>query len=254
MKICTRISTALVSGFALLTTSSATAVPVDAYAESFPGTNANWVYGPGSGSGFATWESTGGPDSSSHISASMNTASSATNSSLVLFQGRLNNNASNGEFVGSWLDGGIYRLSAWVRHNAPESLPYFARITNTAGFPGAGIIDGTLVAPNTWTKLEYDIDVSKIGTTIIPETVPPATDLSTYISVFSNVGRVQFGFNVPASMANSSTSYVYQLDQVSVVPEPAAVVLVLSSAGLAWMRRRRASETGASASIHRSDN
>lgn len=209
------------------------AAPVDAYTEEFATNHANWVYGPGAGLGFATWASNGGPGGSSHISASLDTASSSAGNSLVVFQGRLNNNASNGEFVGSWLDGGIYRLSGWVRHNAPESLPFFARVTNTAGFPGVAIIDGTVVPPNTWTKLQYEINPGQIGVTVIPETVPPATDLSTYNAVFSNVGRVQFGFNVPSAMANSSTSYVYQLDQVSAVPEPTGLGLAL--AGLAFV-------------------
>jgi hypothetical protein len=239
MKLCSLVSAALMIALTVLATRLASAAPVDPYTEGFTAGHANWVYGPGSGGGFANWESGGGPAGSSHISATMNTAGFAAGSGLLQFQGRINNNASNGEFVGSWLEGGIYRLSAWVRHNAPVSLPYFARITNTSGFPGVALVDGTLVAPNTWTKLEYDIDPSEIGSTVIPETVPPATDLITFNSVFSNVGRVQFGFNVPAELANSDTNYVYQLDQVSVVPEPAGIVLVLGGVGLAWTGRRR---------------
>ena len=97
--------------------------------------------------------------------------------------------------------------------------------------------------PLTWTKLDYIIDPSQIGLTLTPETQPPATDLSTFNDTFTNVGRVQIGFNVPASMASSPTSYVYALDQVSVsivpVPEPGSLFLVLSGIAMGLNCRRR---------------
>jgi hypothetical protein len=86
-----------------------------------------------------------------------------------------------------------------------------------------------MVAPNTWTKVEWDLS------TLAPEGPP-----SFYTQTLTNVGHVQVGFNVPASMANSATSYAYGLDQVTVsnVPEPSCVLLMAGAIGMALAVRR----------------
>lgn len=212
--------------------------PVDSYTEHFPASNANWVYGPSAGLGFASWSSAGGPDGSSHISATLNTVGISSGAQFLLFQGRSDQTASNNEFVGDWLAGGMNHLSGWVYHEAPEPLSYFARVTTPGGFPGVALLGGPAVQPNTWTKLDYLIDPNGFGTTVQPETSPP-NYLSTFNAVFSNVGRVQFGFVVPASMANSTANVIYRLDQVTVVPEPTGALLTLVGVGAAWLLRRR---------------
>jgi hypothetical protein len=126
-----------------------------------------------------------------------------------------------------------------VYHEAPVALPYFARFAAAAGFPGTAAHDGTLVQPFTWTKLSYIIDPSQIGSTLTPEAAP-GSELATYNSTFSNVGRVQIGFTAPASMANSANAYLYAIDHVSAVPEPTTAFLLLAAAVFTISLRKRA--------------
>jgi hypothetical protein len=61
-------------------------------------------------------------------------------------------------------------------------------------------------------------------------------------TVFSNIGHMQFGVNIPPSLVGSSTAFMFDLDkvQVSLVPEPAAVSLaVCGLAVVGFVRRRR---------------
>jgi hypothetical protein len=218
------------------------AAPVDPYTENFATDSAQWLNGPQTG--FANWVASGGPDGSSYISASMDTVGTTLDGAKVLFRGNSTTSppihASNDEFLGDWLAGGIGQFSVYVYHEAPEALPYFARFAKSTGFPGVAAEEGTLVQPFTWTKLNYGINPSQIGSTLFPETTTPGTELATYNSVFTDIGRVQIGFSVPASMVGSANTYLYAIDQVSVaIPEPASAVLLVAGAFAANVRRRR---------------
>jgi hypothetical protein len=83
-----------------------------------------------------------------------------------------------------------------------------------------------------------------IGTTLFPEGAPQ-DNLTTFNGTFTDVERIQIGFNTPASMALSATSYKYGVDQISVytgeIPEPATWCLGLCAVGLVMLRRRRQS-------------
>ena len=224
---------------------TAYAAPVDPYTENFATDAALWQDGPQTG--FATWNAAGGPDGSSYISATMNTTGTAENGSKIVFRGQPVGTPpnqlppSNGEFTGDWIAGGINHFSVYVYHTAPVALEYFARIAVPGGFPAVAAEEGSLVQPSTWTKLDYIIHPNQIGTTLTPEAVVPGTELATYNTVFSNVGRIQIGFSAPASLANNATPYFYAIDQVSVgVPEPGtAVLLMVGAAATVFSRRRR---------------
>jgi hypothetical protein len=60
--------------------------------------------------------------------------------------------------------------------------------------------------------------------------------------VFSNVGNMQFGVNIPTSLEDSATPYTFDLDRVrvSLVPEPASAALaVCALAAIGSLVRRR---------------
>jgi hypothetical protein len=166
----------------------------------------------------------------------MNTQINSAGDNLVVFRGQDETSASSNAFVGSWLDGGINRFSAYLRHDAPVPLPFFARFATPSNFPGVGADNGLIVQPNTWTKIEFDITPAQINSTLFPE--GPS---SFYNSVFGNLGHVQFGFDVPAALAGNATNYTYGLDQVSVasIPEPASCLLAIGMAAASLMRRQR---------------
>ncbi|MEX0642822.1 MAG: PEP-CTERM sorting domain-containing protein [Pirellulales bacterium] len=244
MKLSTWIPAALAIALATTIGGRVIAATVAPYTEQFPTDAAQWLNGDSSG--FGNFVPSGGPDGSSHISASLNTQAFGNGVSRVVFRGNSTTtpsiHASGDKFVGDWLGGGINRFSAWVYHEAEVPLPFFARFASVFGFPATAAINGTIVQPNTWTQLNFVINPGQIGTTLFPETDVPDENLSYFNQTFSNpgLGRIQIGFNVPASMANSPTSFVYRLDQVSVnTPEPATMLMIGIAAGVAVLRRRR---------------
>ena len=226
------------------------AAPVTPYTEEYTSDAQDWINGKSLA--LATWESSGGPDSSSYISATMNTSTNITGQSRIVFRGNTTAipelHASDDKFYGDWIAGGINHFSFWAYHEAPVALPYFVRIATAGNSPAVALVDGTLVQPNTWTKLDYVIDPIFLGSTITAES-GPGQELATYNQVFGLVERIQIGFNVPAAMSSNGnptaagTTFTYALDKVAVytgaIPEPSTACLLLGSAGLVVVRRRR---------------
>jgi hypothetical protein len=109
-------------------------------------------------------------------------------------------------------------------------LNFFARIASPFSFPGAVAIDFAPVMPNVWTEVSFDISAASSQFVSFE-----GTDFAT---VFSDVGNVQFGVGAPDELVSDTTQYTYQLDQVSIVPEPACWLLALVLAGFSCLSRR----------------
>jgi hypothetical protein len=77
----------------------------------------------------------GGPNGSGYVTTGFAFTGAPTGSS-VLFRGHDAFNSSGDAFVGNWLAAGINRLSADVRHDAPEPVHFFVRLATPANFPG----------------------------------------------------------------------------------------------------------------------
>ena len=70
--------------------------------------------------------------------------------------------------------------------------------------------------------------------TLFPEGPP-----SFYDSVFTNLGHVQIGYEVPARYGHSAHMITFGLDKVSInTPEPTGCVLALGFGSLGLIRRR----------------
>jgi hypothetical protein len=197
-------------------------------------------------SGVSGWENassnpltavgSGGPDGSSYASTSFNYFgfTSPFGGGPVIFRGQDEDNASGLAFVGDWVAGGVDQVSIWVRQNTTETLTYFLRVASTFNFPGAVINSTTLVAPNTWTLVTFDIDPSS------PLCFPEGT---TCAAALADVDHVQLGTNAPAALTALNEAFTLDIDKASIsaVPEPGAMLLLASGlAGLAWQSRRRA--------------
>jgi hypothetical protein len=203
------------------------------YTENFTTDAANWRDGPGAAS--ATWVASGGPDGSSYITTSASAYFLNDDDPVVLFRGQDGFNSSADAFVGNWISSGINQFSMWVRHDAPVSLDFFVRFAAAGNFPGTAADYETLIAPNTWTKISYEIDPSHINEYLFPEGPP-----SFYTSTFSNLGNIQVGFSVPAGFGAVNQSFNFSLDQPSInTPEPAIAILAMSFAAIPFLRRRQ---------------
>jgi hypothetical protein len=169
----------------------------------------------------------GGPDGGAYASGAFNFVGQAANATPVVVRGE--GGFSGGAFVGNWISAGVVSMSVWVRHDAPVPLTYFSRMAQTP-FPGAIAVSFAPVAPNTWTQLHFGINAAN------PQFINFET--SDFATVFSNIGRVQFGVMVPQSLAGVDQAFTFDYDKVSIVPAPAGLG-VLGLAGLLVGRRRR---------------
>jgi hypothetical protein len=116
-----------------------------------------------------------------------------------------------------------------VRNNAPAPVNFFARFVSPAGFPGAVAVEFAPVLPGAWTEITIPIDPAN------PQFI--SFETSDFNTIFSSIGRIQVGVQVPASLAGNPGSFSFDLDQVSIVPEPASVMLLMGL-GVLGLRRR----------------
>ncbi len=212
----------------LLCATAATQAAVVPFTEDFATDNANWKDAAGAD---LTFVAVGGPDGSSYASGIASFAASNENDPLTLVRGQDNFNSSGDAFVGDWISQGVTNFSVWVRHNAPMPLPMFTRFATSFNFPGAAGVEFAPVLPNTWTLLSFDI--TPVNPQIVYE--GPA---STFQSVFGSIGNLQVGVQVPAGMAGFTPPVTIDIDQPSIVPEPASLAL-LALAGIGALNRRR---------------
>jgi hypothetical protein len=155
--------------------------------------------------------------------------------SVVLFRAQDEFNSSAHAFEGNWVMQGIGRFSAFVRHNAPLPLSYFARFSNPGNFPGGTAVKFVPVLPNIWTQLNFDIRANN------PEFV--TFEGTSFGAVFSNVGHIQIGVSGPAAMANDPSVFSFDIDKASIamiVPEPATLTAMVIAGTVLVCGRRRA--------------
>jgi MYXO-CTERM domain-containing protein len=107
-------------------------------------------------------------------------------------------------------------------------------LANEANFPGASYYSDP-VPPNVWTPVTFQVTPDS------PQNV--TYEGSNYSTIFSAIGHIQFGVNIPASLKGGATPFTFDLDHVvvSTVPEPATGLLgAAAAAAIAFIQRRRA--------------
>jgi hypothetical protein len=201
------------------------------FTEDFTATVAKWA--DNSGLSLLTHIATGGPDGGAYAATSKSLMNLA-DQSVVLFRAQDEFNSSEHAFEGNWLSEGVGRFSTFVRHNAPVPLNYFTRFSSPAAFPGGVAVKFIPVLPNTWTALTFSISPAN------PEFV--TFEGSSFGAVFSNVGHVQVGVEVPGSLGANPTEFTFGIDKPTIaaaVPEPSgfAAAVFLGIAFFVTQRR-----------------
>jgi hypothetical protein len=133
--------------------------------------------------------------------------------------------------VGDWIAAGVTGVSFEFRHNLSEAVTLTGRFATPANSPGASTVSQTVIAPNEWTTITFDLT----------EGSPDIISLGggTYAGIFSNIGNMQFGFNVPASLAGQDIDARFDIDNFRIIPTPGAgAALALGVFGLTARRRR----------------
>jgi len=184
-----------------------------------------------------TFVAAGGPDGTSYASGSFDFTDFVEpfpGAGPIVFRANGADDASGDAFVGDWVTDGVMQLSAFVRHDAPVDMSFIARIAGPQNFPAVALTPpGNVVAPNTWTEIVFDVP----GSFCTPETFGGQT----CEDILANIGRVQLGTDAPQSLIDDEVTVTFDVDNVSVVPEPGTGLLMATGlAGLAACGRRRA--------------
>lgn len=207
------------------------------FVETFNTGDSGWFNGS---SAAPDWYSSGGVDNSGYISFENSITTGAGSSypgapaglvTQILMRGNSANSASGGAFVGNWLTGGVISLSLTIRHNYDDALNLYTRLAGTGG-AGASLSYNAAftIAPNTWTTILIPITDSN----------PPFLSYgsSDFNGVFSNLQNLQFGLYLPEY--TTFTDLKFDIDNVSIVPEPTtAMFLVVAALGMMFVALRR---------------
>lgn len=202
---------------------------VGPFTETFNDGNANWTNFNNSGP--ADWFASGGPDGSGYLSGGYNLANASGFFPPVILRGQADSNASGGAFVGNWIESGVIGFSFDIRHDLDQPLTIFTRFATPQNNPGAATESSITVEPNTWTTVTLDLtpdspDIISFGS-------------GSYESIFSNIGNIQIGFNVPQGLAGQDIPVRLDLDNAGVIIPAPGTVGLLGLAGLGLARRRR---------------
>ena len=198
------------------------------FSETFNSDAANWRNTDGTA--VVNWSATGGAgDDGGFVNTNFSFVDSAANDTPILFRGQDEFGSSGGAFVGDWVAGGANGFGAAVRHDADVPLNFFVRFAEPANFPGANNVFFVPVESGTWTDLFAPLP----NASLIFE------GPFTYEDVFDNIGHVQIGVSVPASLAGADVNLQFGLDNVSIVPEPTTLALLVVGGLAAVVRGRR---------------
>jgi hypothetical protein len=234
-----RSSVRLMTGAIAVACLTSVAAAVPPYSEDFSTGIAGWRYTTANAVPLVSVP-TGGPvDNGAYIRNNLATLAGSPQAptTALLFRAQQNYAGINLDYTGDWIAAGVREVRAWVRHNVPDPLAFVGRFATGANSPAAFYTQTTLVAPNAWTEIVFDVT----------PTSPLLTSYEggSHQSVFQNfdnsgIGNMQFGVSVPNALLNTGP-YVFEFDNVSIVtPEPATGALaVVSVAGLGMMARRK---------------
>lgn len=215
------------------------------FTETFADGAANWKIGTIS-TDVPTWQSSGGPANVAFISragSDPDTGNQFFTTGPVLFRGLASFDASNDQFFGNWIAGGVGTFSVDVFHDHSSSLLYQIRLANPDNNPGASAVNAS-VLPGVWTTLTVPIvDSATAFQTYGSLGNPP--NPSAFNQIFSNIGSIQIGLaagQVGQNGLDSGVSLRMTNPSIAAVPEPgtlAALAAAAVAAGAVRLRRVR---------------
>jgi hypothetical protein len=216
----------LLLSLALFTATPRATALIVPFTEDFTSGASNWLNGA---SAAPTWSATGGVDDGGYLSAPG--AISAGGFGTIVFRGNAAADASGDAFVGNWLTGGVSTFSAFVRHDAPVALNFYARLDAGAG-RAASSLDFS-VPVGGWFQLNIPITEASFQSY-----GAAGTGTAAFNSVFSGIQNVQIALSTSQDPSTAGQTYNVSLDRVATVPEPHTLsMLTLAALGFGFLRR-----------------
>lgn len=207
-----------IAGWVMANAANALTVP---FTEHYASDTAGWVAG---NLGALSWNAAGGPDGSSYVSTVFNYQNNNAGDNPAVFRGQDEFAASGHAFEGSWVAGRVGTFSVYVRHDAGVPLSFFARFAGPANFPGAAGVAFAPVPSGVWTQLVIPVHFGSPNLVTFEGT--------SYGAVFPNIGHVQIGATVPASLAHVNQNINFSMDQPAITEN---LVPAVSDWGLAGL-------------------
>jgi len=199
---------------------------INGFNERFVAGSAGWRNANGAAE--LAWTAGGGPGGLAYASSTFNlSATTAGGFPPTVIRAHASYGSSGGAYVGNWIADGADRVTFLFRHDLSEAVTVTGRFATPTNAPGASVVSGTIVLPSTWTLVAFDL---REGSTDIV-----SLGGGTYQAIFSNIGNMQFGFTVPASLAGQNIDARFDIADFSIVPAPGLLAL----AGLAGLTRPR---------------
>ena len=194
--------------FALLAATPRATALIVPFTEDFTTGASNWLNGSNAA---PTWSATGGVDDGGYISAPG--AISAGGFGTIVFRGNAAADASGDAFVGNWLTGGVSTFSAFVRHDAPVALNFYARLDAGSG-RAASSVDFS-VPVSGWFQLNIPVAESSFQSY-----GAAGTGTAAFNSVFGSILNMQIALSATQDPSTAGQTYNVSLDKVATVPEP----------------------------------
>ena len=210
--------------FALLASVFPASALIVPFTEDFTSGASNWLNGTNAAPG---WSATGGVDGGGYISAPG--AITAGGFGTIVFRGNASADASGDAFVGDWISGGVSTFSAYLYHDAPVALNFYARLDAGSG-RAASSVDFS-VAPGAWFQLEVPI--------VNSPTSFQSYGAGTFATVFNGIQNVQIALSATQDPSTAGQTYTVSLDRVAIVPEPGTLGLVASGLAAICLLRYR---------------
>jgi len=201
---------------------------INGFTESFSQGAANWRNFNGTAT--LAWSAGGGPADDAFVSGQFNLSSTTVGGfPPTVMRAAASYGSSNGGYVGNWINEGVTSVGFWFRHDLSQSIAITGRFATPNNSPGASVVSSALVASNTWTFVSFNVaqgssDIISLGG-------------GTYSAIFSNIGNIQLGFQVPAALAGQNITGTFSMTDFTLTPAPGALAL-LAAGGLVRGRRR----------------
>jgi len=207
------------------------AVSVLPFTENFEVSSSNWLNGSSQVPVYSAGGGVGGTGSI-FTSGTIDTSGFGP----IIFRGNNAAGASGGAFVGNWILAGVTEFRAYVWHDGPVALNFYARFDKGAG--SAASSNNFLVNPSTWTLLNIPI-LDSLGTSGQIFQSYGAAGSGGFNTIFSDIKNVQIALGAAQDVSTHGQTYTVGLDSVSIVPEPNTVWLLGLGLLPVVIRRRR---------------